>query len=399
MRASRPAWLTFAGSLTALLIFRFVLTPRPRFGDLAVYRAEGTALRTGADLYAQLPGVHELATYPPFAAILFVPLSLLPWVLAQVVYFAGTVAVLAWCGVASCRLAGLRGRHADSAGLVLTAAALWCEPVWSTFGYGQINLIILALVLRDFVRPTRSARSTGVGIGIGIGLAAAIKVTPAIFIGYLLLTRRWRAAATAIGTFAVALAVSTLADPRGTWAYWTRYLIDPLRVGRLENSVNQTIRGMLVRVEHTRDTPSAQELLVVATLIAGLTVAVLGDSAESGDSAGSGDSWGVPACAVTGLLCSPISWSHHWVWCIPIVALLWVHARAWLLLFVPVFWCFVVWVPAYGDARELHLRPALLALSVVYVYAGLAFLALVAVRTARTSVVPRPELAETSRNG
>src|SRR5581483_12201814 len=59
----------------------------------------------------------------------------------------------------------------------------WLQPVRETLTFGQINLVLALLVLADLlVLAPRGSRLTGVGIG----LAAAIKLTPAVFILYLL---------------------------------------------------------------------------------------------------------------------------------------------------------------------------------------------------------------------
>ena len=139
-----------------------------------------------------------------------------------------------------------------------------------------------------------------------------------------------------------------MVDPGATWAFWTRHLFDLDRTGRLENSLNQSVRGWLVRAGHTRDTGTLELVLVALVLVAGLVCAVLAHRRL-------GDAWGLPAAAVTGLLISPISWSHHWVWCIPIVALLWFEARPFVVPALAVFCSYAVWVVPHGGQVELHL--------------------------------------------
>lgn len=359
-------------SVALFVGLRLFLAP-PRFTDLKVYRAEGMALRKGWDLYGPLPGVHGLTTYPPFAALIFVPASFVPVSVLKVFAVVWNLLLLGLVSWLSCRLAGASGRPAVLAGGVLAAVALWCEPVFITMSYGQVNLLLLALVLWDFTRaPTSRLR------GVGVGVAAGLKVTPGILIVYLLLTRRFRAAATAVGALLLTMGLSASVDARATWRYWTDYLFDSHRVGRLENAVNQTIRGWLVRADHTRATRPTELLLVLVVLIAGLACAVLAQRRL-------GDAWGLPAAAITGLLCSPISWSHHWVWCIPVVALLWFHARWWTLPAVAIFWSFAVWWIPHKNSLELHLSRLQIAVSGWYVVFGLGFLALTAVRVRRSA--------------
>jgi hypothetical protein len=88
-----------------------------------------------------------------------------------------------------------------------------------------------------------------------------------------------------------------------------------------------------------------------------------------------GDRWGLPACAVASLLAAPISWTHHWVWCVPIGLLLWREARGWAVTVV-VFWTYAVWAVPHTSSRELSFSPWQIGLSMWYVAFGAVFLAL-----------------------
>ncbi len=100
---------------------------------------------------------------------------------------------------------------------IATPLAVAIEPTRETLGYGQVNLLLFALIMADLValrwrsrRGTTTARSgdgpllrfvySGAWAGVGIGLATAVKLTPALFILYLMITRQWRVAVTAVGT-------------------------------------------------------------------------------------------------------------------------------------------------------------------------------------------------------
>jgi len=355
---TRLAWPAVA-AVVAYLVLRFA-TPFTA-SDLMVYRDEGAAVRHGQDLYGSLFGVagHSHATYPPFAATAFVPLSYAP---AHVLVLLGLVANLALLAVAvrlSFRLAGRAGTNREVG--VATAVLLWSEPVFTTFRYGQINLLLLVLVVWDFV-PGRRHR------GVTTGIAAGLKVTPLIFVGYLVVTGRWREARRAALTFAATIGATLALLPHDTWRFWTHDLFDVARVGRLENAVNQSVRGLLVRMDHTRATTAGERLFVLAVAAGGLVAAVRAYRQR-------GDAWGLPACAITGLLAAPIAWSHHWVWCVPIAILLWVRARRWLPL-VAIFWTFAVWAIPHRDGLELHLDRLQIAASGWYVAFGVGFLAL-----------------------
>jgi alpha-1,2-mannosyltransferase len=353
-------------SLLVWLVVMVVLV-HPALMDVRVYRAEGQALLDGLDLYGPLDGVHGVNTYPPFAALLFVPAALPPAGFVEVASVVVNLLLLVVVCWQSVRLAG--GRTSVATVGVLAAVALWSEPVTTSLLYGQINLALLALVLWD-VNLSADSRWRGVGIG----LAAGIKVTPGLLIVYLLLTGRVRAAVTAGGTVLATIGVTALVNADATWGYWTHHLFDFSRMGRLENAANQSVRGWLVRVHHTRDTPPLEMLLVLAVLVAGLAVAALAYRRL-------GDAWGLPAAALTGLLVSPISWSHHWVWCVPVLAVLWVQARVWVIPTLFVFWTYAVWLVPHGHSVELDLNRLQVAWSGVYAIFAIGFLVLAAVRS------------------
>lgn len=387
-RGGYGGWLAGGVLACSLLAHLLVLTTldRPSFVDLHVYLAEGRAVREGIDLYAPLPGRHGLATYPPFAALLFVPGSFWPEAVAESVSVFLNAGLVVLAALLSVRLVvGAWTRDVLVGSALLAAVALWAEPVVLTSRFGQINLALLCLVLADAALPAGSRLK-----GVGIGLAAAIKVTPAIFIVHLLLTGRFRAALTACLTATGAVLVSLAVTRQATWDYWTRYLFDTERVGRLENSINQTVRGWLVRATHTREASAAELVVIAVVLLVGLALAALAHREL-------GEAWGLLAAAFTGLLVSPISWSHHWVWCIPAVALCWRECRWLAVLGLAVFGSFVVWGVPHGDGVELELSAWEVAMSGWYVVFAVAFLAVTATRVRRVraadqragSTVPR----------
>ena len=367
--APRWPWLVLAASTAIYLGLVLVWDPAD-FSDVSVYRAEAQALWDGRDLYGPLPGVHGLGTYPPFAAAAFTPLLLVSDSVMGVLSLLVNLALLLAASYLSLRRLGgpvdLR-----VAVPLLAAVALWCEPVMSSNGFGQINLLILCLVLWDFSLPEESRWR-----GVGIGLATALKVTPGIFIVYLVVTRRFRAALGAVGILLATLVVSAVLAPSSTWGYWTHHVFDAARVGRLENSVNQSVRGWIVRATHTLDTGA---LGMVATAV----VAVVGLAAAAYCYRRVGDGWGLLVVALTGLLMSPISWSHHWVWCVPLLALAWYEARVLVIPTLLVFWTHVVRLVPHGDHVELDLGHGWVAMSGWYVVYAALFVA-AAVLMART---------------
>ncbi|MEU6598784.1 glycosyltransferase 87 family protein [Streptomyces flaveolus] len=352
--------------------------------DLMVYRAEGATVRAGGDLYAlRATAAHLPTTYPPFAALLFTPLPLLDTALLRTLATAGNLALLVVFVRLSLKLVG----HArvESAWWV-AAPAVWCEPVWTTVRYGQINLLLAVLVLWDLTR--RPAGGYDRWTGVGLGLAAAVKLTPALFPVFLLATglvarlrgghgepwlRHARGAAVA---FAGATLLAAAVLPYDSWRFWTGMLFRASRVGHAEDTANQALRGVLARLLHTPQPGAVWMACVAVVAVLGLAVAVRAELRGQ-------RAWAVCVCAVTALLVSPVSWTHHWVWCVPLVLLLWTRGhRAAALGTLLVFCSYAPWWVPHGTGRpELHQSGAELTLSAVYGGVGAVFLAL-----ARTSL-------------
>lgn len=342
--------------------------------DLMVYRAEGATVRAGGDLYALRTTDARLpATYPPFAALLFTPLTLLGTAPLHTLATATNLALLVVFVRLSLRLVGHARRETV---WWVSAVAVWCEPVWTTLRYGQINLLLAVLVLWDLSRRPGDRRA-----GAGIGLAAAVKLTPALFAVFLLVTgavarRRhgsgspWlRHARVAASWFAGATLSAAAVLPYDSWRFWTRVVVAAGRAGRAEDTANQALRGVLARLLHTPE-PGAVWVPTAALLVAaGLGVAVTAELDGRRP-------WAVTACAVTALLVSPVSWSHHWVWCVPVTLLLTTRAyRAAALGTVLVFSSYAPWWVPHGPGRhELHQNGVELMLSALYGTAGCLFL-------------------------
>ncbi|MFJ4711752.1 glycosyltransferase 87 family protein [Streptomyces sp. NPDC088785] len=354
--------------------------------DLLVYRAEGAAVRSGGDLYALRATRAGLPmTYPPFAALLFTPLTLLDLASLRAAATALNLALLV-AFVHLCLL--LVRRHARvEHSLWLAAGAVWCEPVWTTLRYGQVNLLLAVFVLWDLTR-----RPGHRWAGVGIGVAAAIKLTPALFAVFLLCAglalaavrgawRPWvRAAGVAAGTFTGVTAAAAVVLPADSLRFWTRTVFEASRVGHAEETANQSLRGVLARLLHTDDPGPWWLLLAAAVGAAGLAVAVA--AVLRGRRA-----LAVVACATTALLVSPVSWSHHWVWCVPLVLLVWEAGRRRAAAVLGALFCSYAlwWVPHGGGRPELDQSGVQLALSALYAAVGCAFLAYAGVRLWRTS--------------
>ncbi|MFG2222209.1 glycosyltransferase 87 family protein [Streptomyces sp. NPDC048644] len=371
--------------------------------DLMVYRAEGWTARNGGSLYDMVAtSAHLPNTYPPFAALLFTPLTLVDVPTMRTLATLGNLLLLVAVVHLSLRLVGRpRRMPRPAAALALSALLIWCEPVWTTLRYGQINLLLAALVLWDLTR-----KDTNRWAGIGIGIAAGIKLTPALFAVFLAVAGTVRAvqqlrsgagvrgirnpwlrqAAVATATFLATALLSALALPRDAQRFWTETVFAADRVGEVEITANQSLRGALARLLHTHDPGSAWLVAAVLATALGLTLAVW--ALLRGDRA-----WAAVTCAATALLVSPISWSHHWVWCVPMLILAGSEAlhrtggsarRGWaatailaLLFSSYALW----WVPhRWHHHEELHQNTLQLLLSDVYPLAGLALFGAAALR-------------------
>ncbi|MFB7515107.1 glycosyltransferase 87 family protein [Streptomyces sp. NPDC056144] len=373
--------------------------------DVMVYRAEGETVRAGGDLYAMRATSANLAmTYPPFAALLFVPLTLVSVPLMRTLTTAGNLLLVVALVQLSLQLIrpalSLPERRADlwRTTLLVAAAVVWCEPVWTTLRYGQINLLIAVAVLWDVTR-----REGNRWAGLGIGLATAVKLTPGLFVVLLLavgllLWRRDRAGnqwlrtgVTATGVFlATTLSVAVML-PADSKKFWTETLFATGRVGFAEETANQSISGVLARLMHT-DSPGVWWLLAAAVM-GGAAMVLAVRAGVRGDKAAA-----VVICAFTALMISPISWSHHWVWCVPLLILLADRAtRAWLVTgAVALAFCSFAlwWVPHDPGRPELDQNAGQMLLSAVYPLTATALLVGYALTLRRQDVDQAQALAK-----
>jgi alpha-1,2-mannosyltransferase len=278
------------------------------FVDLHVYRMGGAAVLHGDRLY-QLRFVWLPFTYPPFAAVAFAALAVVPWKVAVTVLTGASVVALPVALYLVLRLPGpareQTRERAWTLALAVAAAAIWLEPARATLGYGQVDILLIAAVLYDLSLPDTARRK-----GVMIGLAAGLKLTPAIFAVYLLVTGRRRAAATAAAAFAGTVAAGFSVLPASSAWFWSGQFASPGHVSPVQNPQNQSLYGALARAMHTAHVLPVWLPLATAAAVAGLALAAA--ASRRGDEA-----LGFSLCAVTGLLISPISWIHHWVIVIP----------------------------------------------------------------------------------
>jgi alpha-1,2-mannosyltransferase len=302
-------------SVAARLAWTYLVPNGANFVDLHVYVGGAAALDKPGTLYSyayadQTPDFPLPFTYPPFAALVFYPLSLLPFALVALCWQLGTIAAL--YGVVRCsqRLLGV-GDGSSSRAMLWTAIAIWTEPLRSAFDYGQINVILVLAVLWAGC-STRWWLS-----GLLVGLAAGVKLTPAITVLYFLGVRRWGTALFTAVVFAGTVGLSLVAIGSQARYYFTDLLGDASRVGPIGTSFNQSWRGGLSRVLG-HDAGYGPLVLIAITATAAL--AALAWRALGADAGAQRDRLGsLLVVQLFGLLISPISWTHHWIWLVPLM--------------------------------------------------------------------------------
>ncbi|OBK63684.1 mannosyltransferase [Mycobacterium gordonae] len=300
-------------SIAARFAWTYLAPNGANFVDLHVYVGGAATLDHPGTLYSfvyadQTPDFPLPFTYPPFAAVLLYPLHFVPFGLLAFLWHVAIVAALYGVVRVSQLLIGrLIGTAADRrAAMLWTAVTIWIEPLRSNFDYGQINVFLVLAVLWA-VYTTRWWLS-----GTLVGLAAAVKLTPAIAGVYLLGARRWSAALFSLAMFLFTIGVSLFVVGDQARYYFTDLLGDAHRVGPIATSFNQSWRGAISRIVgyDAGYGPLVLTALVITAVIAVLAWRALEDSDALGR---------LLVVELFGLLLSPISWTHHWVWLVPLM--------------------------------------------------------------------------------
>ncbi|TDD89639.1 DUF2029 domain-containing protein [Actinomadura darangshiensis] len=325
--------------------------PDQRLVDLEVYREGGLAVLRGAPLYDFLTQPPQLLpfTYPPIAAALAVPFTLLPWRAAQwawtgLIYV--SLAIVVWYAFRD--LIRRTGRWAPLTAGVLVAATAWLDPVRDQVRFGQVGLFLLAMCLADCcARTPRWPR------GMLVGLALAVKLVPGVFLIYFLITGRREAFGNALLTAVVATLGGFALLPSDSSGYWFGALLEGGdRTGAVDGTTNQAIQGIVARII---DEGPARTLvwLVLAAAVAwfGFTWArraTLAADAATGTASSSLLLAGVAIVGLLSVVLSPVGWIHHLVWMIAVFGALAGDGRdtrrclfafgLWLLFLFPIPW-------------------------------------------------------------
>lgn len=306
---------------------------KPNMVDLEVYRLAGQLLRTGGDPYA-LPGNLPFL-YPPFAAWVAVPLSALPdtwvqvgWILANIV---AVLAIMYRLGLTGWKLS-----------LGAAAVIYFVEPVQQTFAFGQVGVFLVAFVLLDLAPgPRLSGSPRRLWPGWMTGVATAVKLTPGLFTVYLWVVGRRRDAIVSAVAFVAITVAAGIAAPTLSVRFWGRLMHGETGLGdSIIYFTNQSVMGTGLRVLGLGTVSKLVSLLISAAL------AVLGVVAAVRWHRRGEEVFALCLVGVATLLASPVSWSHHFVWVLPLgLALLTGPRLLWLQLLTLIWVGWVVGAP------------------------------------------------------
>ena len=343
------------------LVVGFALVYRPF--DYGVYRWGGQAVTHAGRLY-QGRGDTNLFTYPPFAAVVLIAVAVIPDLAGRVALELVSLLALASAVRVTLKLAGYRASwQVVGAGVVI---AMTLEPMYHTFFLGQVNLILMALILVDIWRTAQ-----GRPAGLLIGIAAAIKLTPLIFIALLLLAGRTKAGLTAAVTFVACGLIGYVFAPGDSRTYWQHRLFTNTGRFGAQYISNQSPYGTALRLAGGAHVGHWFVVIPVLLGLVGLGIAVL--LARTGDWLGATATTGT-----TGLLVSPISWTHHWVWILPALVILLQGGRRSRIAAAGGYVLFVaapMWfTPRSGGPAEFGFHWLVTLVANCYLLAGLAFL-------------------------
>ncbi|MCK5757439.1 MAG: mannosyltransferase [Mycobacterium sp.] len=312
-RLSAAAPLLLIASIAARLAWTYLVPTGANFVDLHVYVGGAATLGRPGELYDyvyadQTPDFPLPFTYPPFAAVVFYPLTLVPFGLLALAWQLGIVAALYGVVRTSQRLLTVAPRHDPRrVAMLWTAAGIWTEPLRSTFDYGQVNVVLVLAVL-GAVYSSRWWLS-----GLLVGLAAGVKLTPAVSGLYFLGARRWGAAVFSAVVFFATVGLSLLLVGDQARYYFTDLLGDADRVGPVGTSFNQSWRGAISRI---LGYDAGYGPWVLAGIVVTAALALVAWRAVGG---AQDRLAAIVIVQLFGLLLSPISWTHHWVWVIPLM--------------------------------------------------------------------------------
>jgi alpha-1,2-mannosyltransferase len=384
------AWIAALAVVAPLVRGYLTNVPDQRMVDLNVYRMSGVSVLQGQPLYTILTQPPQLLpfTYPPLAAVFAVPLALMPWSAAQLVWVPVIyvpLAVVIWYAFAPLlrRVPGPAGLRAAVFAVVFAACA-YLFPLRDEMRFGQVDMVLLAMAVADC-----AARAPRWPRGVLVGLATAIKLVPGVFIVYLWLSGRRRAALTALATAVACTLGAWLLLPRDSKTYWTSAIFDPGRLGSNSGTSNQSLRGMLIRVFLPGQAPGAVWVVIAAV------VAVAGFAMVRRLALQSREMEAIAITALLGVLLSPVSWIHHYLVVVVVIGAILADGRSPLRVAIAAGTAvyFALTIPWWGQSLlSRHDVPVLVARAVQDGF-GIAGLALVVI-IARLPAARRPGRAD-----
>ncbi len=346
---------------------------RPGMIDLEVYQRTGWLVLSGGDFFGAegLPWI-----YPPFAALLAVPWALPSYEMAALLWLALNVGALA----AILYRLGFTGWWLS---LGTTVCLLFVQPVTETVGFGNLGILLVAAAVLDSMPGPRVLKRRLLPEGVLTGLAAAVKLTPAMVAAYNFFAGRRKPGLVAFATFVGATVLGFAVFWQASLHYWGGLL-----TGETGNNsgivygTNQSVMGMWTRLfgDAGRAGLAASALVVVLGLLAAVWLHKAGEVQVA-----------ICVAGVTSLLASPISWSHHYVWVVPLGIVLWqrVTLPAWFRWYGLSWVAWVIVGPFMalprGDGAEFGYQFFQQVIDNLGIVAGVALLALslVAARTMR----------------
>jgi len=306
----------------------------PAMIDLDVYRRTGELVLQGQDFYnveVWLPWI-----YPPFPALLAVPLAVMPLTMAEVTWLALNVA----CLMAMLYRLGVSGWQLS----VAATAIIWLvEPVRETLGFGQVAIFLVTAAVLDSMPGPTVFRRRLLPEGWLTGVATAVKLTPAVVAVYNFFAGKRRAAIVSFVTFLACTAIGFVLLWGPSVTYWGRLLSGDsgLNTG-IVFKTNQSVLGVWTRLMGE----ASRGGLVLAALVAvlGIVAAVLMHRVGEVPLA-------LCLAGLTSLLASPISWSHHYVWIVPFGIVMLKNQRLPLYIRVPGLF-YSIWT-AFAPFKQL----------------------------------------------
>ena len=318
-QAAIAAWVIALTAVIFMIVRNVTIPLQFRMVDLDVYRNGALAILHDRHLYFVLSRDGLLFTYPPAAAILAIPLVWVPLKLAIVGWLPmvyGPLVVVIWFAFRP--LLARAGEYAPAVFGGLFGLCAFLMPMRQELHYGQIDIFLVVLCMLDCAVPhPRWPR------GALVGLATAIKLVPGVFIIYLLVTGRRRAAVTAAGTFAAVSLLAWAIAPSDSSLYWTSLIFDSGRLGPNSQAANQSVRGILMRMFYPASPPLALWLGVA------LVVAVAGFAAAAAVRRHGHELAGVAITGMLAALLSPVAWIHHICWIVIALGVIVGDGRDW----------------------------------------------------------------------